>query len=78
MEGLESLRKPEDVAKLRGLSISEVLGLGPDGDAAKETLNGDGDAPATAEDVVAEAAEAEEAPAEAAETPATEEPTDDG
>jgi small subunit ribosomal protein S5 len=43
MEGLESLRKPEDVAKLRGLSITEVLGLGPDIDAAKETLNGDGD-----------------------------------
>ena len=29
MEGLESLRKPEDVAKLRGISISEVLGVGP-------------------------------------------------
>ena len=30
MEGLESLRKPEDVAKLRGISISEVLGVGPE------------------------------------------------
>jgi small subunit ribosomal protein S5 len=27
MEGLESLRKPEDVAKLRGISIREVLGV---------------------------------------------------
>jgi small subunit ribosomal protein S5 len=28
MEGLYSLRRPEDVAKLRGLSVREVLGLG--------------------------------------------------
>jgi small subunit ribosomal protein S5 len=33
MEGLESLRKPEDVAKLRGISISEVLGVTKNGDA---------------------------------------------
>jgi small subunit ribosomal protein S5 len=55
MEGLESLRKPEDVAKLRGLSISEVLGLGPDMSGAKEAINGDSDKPVTAEEVVAEA-----------------------
>ncbi len=30
MQGLESLRKPEDVAALRGISISEVLGVGPE------------------------------------------------
>src|SRR5262249_13097853 len=36
MEGLYSLRKPEDVAKLRGLSVREVLGVGkPDGAAAE-------------------------------------------
>ena len=28
MQGLESLRRPEDVAKLRGISIREVLGVG--------------------------------------------------
>jgi small subunit ribosomal protein S5 len=28
MQGLEMLRRPEDVAKLRGISIKEVLGLG--------------------------------------------------
>jgi small subunit ribosomal protein S5 len=28
MEGLYSLRRPEDVAKLRGLSVREVLGVG--------------------------------------------------
>ena len=60
MTGLESLRKPEDVAKLRGLSISEVLGLGPDMSGAKEAINGDGDKPATAEDVVADNTGSEE------------------
>jgi small subunit ribosomal protein S5 len=29
MEGLHSLRKPEDVAALRGISINEVLGIAP-------------------------------------------------
>jgi len=28
MQGLESLRRPEDVAKLRGISVREVLGVG--------------------------------------------------
>jgi small subunit ribosomal protein S5 len=55
--GLQSLRTPEEVAQLRGLSIDQVLGLGGD-KAATETLEG---APT----------EAEEAPA--AETPAEEE-----
>ena len=27
MEGLTGLRRPEDVAKLRGLSVKQVLGL---------------------------------------------------
>src|SRR5262245_38582900 len=35
MEGLYNLRRPEEVAKLRGLSISEVLGTG-NGETAKE------------------------------------------
>jgi small subunit ribosomal protein S5 len=30
MEGLHTLRRPEDVAKLRGISVREVLGVGPD------------------------------------------------
>jgi small subunit ribosomal protein S5 len=33
MQGLETLRKPEDVAELRGISIREVLGLGDGADA---------------------------------------------
>jgi small subunit ribosomal protein S5 len=36
MSGLESLRRPEDVAKLRGISIREVLGVGNGNGAAKE------------------------------------------
>jgi small subunit ribosomal protein S5 len=50
MEGLESLRKPEDVAKLRGISIREVLGVGPaNGDAAAaESVSPAAPAPVTA------------------------------
>jgi small subunit ribosomal protein S5 len=42
MEGLHSLRKPEDVAELRGISINEVLGIAPkeNGEPA-ETLSGE-------------------------------------
>ena len=35
MQGLEMLRRPEDVAKLRGISIREVLGVGNGNGAAK-------------------------------------------
>jgi hypothetical protein len=28
MDGLYSLRRPQDVAKLRGISVREVLGVG--------------------------------------------------
>ena len=37
MSGLESLRRPEDVAKLRGISIREVLGVGNGASAEKDT-----------------------------------------
>ena len=54
MQGLESLRRPEDVAKLRGISVREVLGVG------------NGAAGETPKEVVAPAAAAEkEASAEA-------------
>ena len=36
MSGLESLRRPEDVAKLRGISVREVLGVGNGNGASKE------------------------------------------
>jgi len=34
---LESLRKPEEVAELRGISVAEVLGLGDGSEAADES-----------------------------------------
>ncbi len=64
MAGLESLRTPEEVAALRGLSVNAVLGLAP-----KETANGAVDAaapPAVVEPAVAEPAVAEPAVAEPA------------
>jgi small subunit ribosomal protein S5 len=72
--GLQGLRRPEEVAELRGLSIDDVLGLSGR-ELASETISAD-------EEPAAEAqapAEAEaEAPAEAAapaEEPAAEEAT---
>jgi small subunit ribosomal protein S5 len=82
MQGLHTLRRPEDVAKLRGISVREVLGVGAEGDGARatETLNG---APAAAEadattepppqppasEAAAPAAPAESASPQEAETP---------
>jgi len=63
--GLRDLRTPEEVAKLRGLSINQVLGLGGDV-AASETLpaaSGGADAPAETPAEVAPAPAVEEAPA---------------
>ncbi|MEA2479621.1 MAG: small subunit ribosomal protein [Thermoleophilaceae bacterium] len=61
MTALQSLRSPDEVAKLRGLSISEVLGLqhgnGKDDDAAAEAAPDS--AEATPEAGSAEATEAE-------------------
>ena len=41
MAGLESLRRPEEVAQLRGLSVNAVLGLNPGGDGAEDLTEGD-------------------------------------
>ncbi len=70
--GLRDLRKPEEIAVLRGLSIDAVLGLSKDA-GATDTLSAD--APAEAE-AAEDAPAAEPAPAAgepATETPATEE-----
>jgi small subunit ribosomal protein S5 len=71
MEGLYSLRKPEDVAKLRGISVREVLGVG-DGAAPEAGTNGKADEEKAEEPATPEAVAAE-APAE--EAPAAEEPS---
>src|SRR5918998_4000632 len=51
MTALQSLRRPEDVARLRGLSISQVLGVdgGDNGAAAPDAGDGD-DVPAAGPD----------------------------
>ena len=57
INALESLRNPADVAKLRGLTVQEVLGMRPIGEAAAKAAaaaNGaDAPAPVTAEEVSA-------------------------
>jgi small subunit ribosomal protein S5 len=60
MEGLHGLRRPEQVAELRGLSVKQVLGLTGNGGSAKPA---DAQAALSAEKVVAETAKvpAEEA-----------------
>jgi small subunit ribosomal protein S5 len=75
--GLQGLRRPEEVAELRGLSIDEVLGLSGR-ERASETISAE---PVAEEEPVAEAPAAEEPVAEApvaeepaAEAPAAEEP----
>ena len=84
MDGLVSLRRPEDVAKLRGLTIKQVLGLDLKEAAAKakangsaEGENGSGEAEAlvsATDDLSPEAAPVavatDEAPPEAAPEPA--------
>jgi len=59
--GLQGLRRPEEVAELRGLSIDDVLGLSRR-ELASETI--DGSAPAEEPAVEAEAPAEEAAPAE--------------
>jgi len=64
MAGLESLRTPEEVAELRGLSINQVLGL--------STQNGDGAASPAVPEAAAPAAEAGADAADAAPVATTE------
>jgi small subunit ribosomal protein S5 len=81
--GLQGLRRPEEVAELRGLSIDRVLGLGgqklaaetlsgaPAEEAVPAESNGNGGAPATAAVVEAAEPEAPAAEPEAAAEPET-------
>src|SRR5919197_1161378 len=66
MSGLINLRRPEDVAKLRGLSVKQVLGL--DGNGAKAAAQTEDATPADEADesAVRSPQAAEEAPAEPA------------
>ena len=62
VQGLQSLRTPDEVAELRGLSINQVLGLGGDR-AATETLDGAVAAEPGTNGTTEAAETAEEAPA---------------
>jgi small subunit ribosomal protein S5 len=76
MDGIVRLRRPEEVAELRGLSISEVLGIHHDEESSESDGGGEEDAASTAAveeaaDAAAEAGAAAEATEEAAEAEAT-------
>jgi len=79
MDGLVRLRRPEEVAELRGLTVKQVLGLDMNGNSPNDgehldALPASDAAPADAEAPAAEAeAPAETAPAEEAESVAVEE-----
>jgi small subunit ribosomal protein S5 len=60
MAGLESLRTPDEVAALRGISINQVLGL--TGERTDGAASESADAPAPADSATAEATEATDAP----------------
>jgi small subunit ribosomal protein S5 len=86
MEGLYSLRKPEDVAKLRGISVREVLGVGnrasaeSDAETPKEVeppageaaAEGSGDSAAEAEEGSSDSGEEESSDGDAVNAPAGE------
>ena len=74
MEGLTSLRRPEQVAKLRGLSVNEVLGIQKQPRPA-EQANGGGREPAVA---VAEPGEPAEGAGESPDEPTQEGGPSDG
>ena len=80
MDGIVRLRRPEDVAELRGLSVTDVLGIHHEQTA--ESDGGGEDDPASAAaveeaaDVAADAGEAAEAPAEEAPSAETATPGD--
>jgi small subunit ribosomal protein S5 len=78
MDGLVRLRRPEEVAELRGLTIAQVLGIDANGSAgaAGPAAAGDPPSPATAQETVppttSPTAEAESADAEPSEEVAEE------
>jgi small subunit ribosomal protein S5 len=55
MQGLTSLRRPEQVAKLRGLSVNQVLGIQKNGPKATGQAAGAGDQAAEGQDEAPEA-----------------------
>jgi small subunit ribosomal protein S5 len=60
MAGLQSLRTPDEVAEIRGLSVNQVLGLTAEPEVASETISTDPNANANGASGSAEAPGAEE------------------
>jgi small subunit ribosomal protein S5 len=78
MDGLIRLRRPEEVAELRGLTVSQVLGLDGNGNGAATTISDEGPA-AEAESAPAEEAPVEDSgPSEEEQSPADETPAKEG
>src|SRR5689334_5160592 len=71
MDGLVRLRRPEEVAELRGLTISQVLGLDGKGNGAAETISDEG------QDAEAAGPVSDTAPAQTGAGPASSPPTAD-
>ena len=78
MDGLTGLRRPEDVAKLRGLSVKQVLGLDLQEAAAKATADGaaSDERRATSDEPEQPVAVAAEPGNESGDPPADEQPSD--
>ncbi len=75
--GLQSLRRPEEVAELRGLSVNAVLGLTDKPEAPVETISANGETPAADDGPAAEAGAPAADDASAADAPAAEDPPAD-
>jgi small subunit ribosomal protein S5 len=71
MEGLYTLRRPEDVAKLRGISVREVLGVGAEDGSRTEAAKGAATKPDAESGPAPEPAEAAAGGAESANGAAT-------
>ena len=54
MDGLIRLRRPEEVAELRGLTVSQVLGVAPKAEKVAETLTAEGSGVSAAGDAASE------------------------
>ncbi len=74
--GLQSLRKPEEVAQLRGISVAQVLGLSEEAGASEVLEGAPADEPVAEADTTDLPPEASSEAEAAAETPAPTEPVE--
>jgi small subunit ribosomal protein S5 len=74
MDGLIRLRRPEEVAELRGLTVSQVLGVEKKSNGAVETISADTETPSAGAPPAAPGSEAEETAADGEAPPSAAEP----